>query len=519
MSVNSDAIWSILDNQVKFFFNRDCDADVYAEFEGPRQVICFEPIDGRLFQSFLRRSYRAETDGEICTNFDIYVQAACDDALWDEPLNRVSIRHRVHGSLQKGLVYSLSDAKNRAVVVKPGQWRIVPESKLKTVRFLRSGASSPQVTPTRGGDYKELLRPYINLDEDNFLLLAVWMVQCLSRTSSHFGLIISGSQGTGKSTLCKLVQDCVDPTTAPKSLLPNTERDLKVQLSNGYVVCYDNTKVLKDNVSDVLCSAITGGSVVFRELFTTHDQVVLPLRNVIILNGIDVVPEQSDLSERCLLFEPLPIKKTNRQTDSTIWSKFQKDKPAILGGMFEALSQAMVILPTLQANNLHRMADAHLEMVAIAMALGIDPADFDRIFWNNVDHLKTANTASDPFVEAMIDYLQHRRNNDTQKVSKVLDAMKLDFTNRSCGSYLAALPKNASALSRKLSTVQNALYEAGYTLHFDTKSDGTDLTIKQIAPSRLNKKQKEAAKRRAALIADDDVASNNDSDSDTTTED
>ena len=110
MSVNSDAIWSILDNQVKFFFNRDCDADVYAEFEGPRQVICFEPIDGRLFQSFLRRSYRAETDGEICTNFDIYVQAACDDALWDETLNRVSIRHRVHGSLQKGLVYSLSVA-------------------------------------------------------------------------------------------------------------------------------------------------------------------------------------------------------------------------------------------------------------------------------------------------------------------------------------------------------------------------------------------------------------------------
>lgn len=447
MTPDSEIVQNIVDNQVTFYFNVESNSDVYVEFEGPNGVICFEPRDSELFQGFLRIEYRKQTDGQICTDFNDFIQAACDDAFWEGKPNKVSICHRVDGALDKKIVYSLTNDERQCVVVIAGKWKVLPESKLPKIRFLKSKSALPQVTPTRGGDYLKLLEPYINLDHDSFLLLAVWMIQCLSKTSSHFALLISGGQGTGKSTLTELIQDLVDPAVTSKTIMPNTERDLKVHLSNSYMVCYDNTRPLTNKFSDILCSAITGGTVVLRQLYTTNSQVSLPLHNIVVLNGISIIPEQSDLAERCLLFEPRKISKTRRQTDSDFKTKFQKDKPAILGAMFTALCQAMKILPALQVGQLHCMSDAHQEMSAIAVALGIDQAEFDRIFWNNVNHLKMANISSDPFVEAMVNYLQHRPKDATMTVSGLLDAMHSDFVNRSCGAHLASLPKSPSHLT------------------------------------------------------------------------
>lgn len=505
MTPNSEVIQKILDEQVTFFFNKEDDNDVYAEFEDSRGVTCFEPINSTAFQRFLRREYRKQTDGEIFTKFEDFLQAACDDAHEENPI-KVSICRRVHGSSKKRVVYSLANDERQCVVIISGKWVVLPENKLEKIRFLKSTAALPQVVPTRGGDYLKLLRPYVNLDKDNFLLLAVWMVQCLSKASSHFALLMSGGQGTGKSTLTRLIQSLVDPAVTSKAILPNTERDLKVHLTNSYMVCYDNTRPLTDKFSDIFCSAVTGATVVLRELHTTNNQVALPLHNIIVLNGINIIPGQSDLAERCFLFEPRKISKELRQTDDQFWTNFEKDKPAILGAMFEVLSKAMAILPTLQMGSLHRMADAHQEMTAIAVALDTDPTEFDRIFWANVDHLKMANTASNPFVEAVLDYLQHRPNENTMTMSGLLDAMRNDFANRSRNAHLASLPKDSSWLSRKLSEAETSLNEAGYKTRFDYKSDATYITIKKIASKRLTKAQKEATERRAALVADDDAA-------------
>ena len=506
MTPDSEIIQNILDNQVKFYFNKESDSDVYVEFEGPNGAICFEPCDSELFQSFLRIEYRSQTDGQICTDFNDFIQAACDDAIWAGKPQKVSICHRVDGALGKKIVYSLANDERQCVVVIPGKWTVLPGSKLPKIRFLKDKSTLPQAIPSRDGDYLKLLEPYINLDRDSFLLLAVWMIQCLSKTSSHFALLISGGQGTGKSTLTELIQDLVDPAVTSKTIMPNTERDLKVQLSNSYMVCYDNTRPLTNKFSDILCSSITGGTVVLRQLYTTNSQVSLPLHNIIVLNGISIIPEQSDLAERCLLFELPKISTTHRQTDNDFKARFKKDKPAILGAMFTALCRAMEILPTLQMGQLHRMSDAHRGMTAIAVALGIDQAEFDRIFWNNVNRLKMANISSDPFVAAMVNYLQHRPKDTTMTMSGLFDAMRNDFVNRSCGAHLACLPKNASHLSRKLSQVETSLKAAGYMLHFDYKADATYITIKRKASKRLTKKQKETTERQAALMADDDAA-------------
>ena len=108
MTPDSEIIQNILDNQVKFYFNKESDSDVYVEFEGPNGAICFEPRDSELFQSFLRIEYRKQTDGQICTDFNDFIQAARVDVFWVGKPNKVAICRRVDGALDKKIVYSLA---------------------------------------------------------------------------------------------------------------------------------------------------------------------------------------------------------------------------------------------------------------------------------------------------------------------------------------------------------------------------------------------------------------------------
>ena len=502
-NVNSEAIQNILDNKVKFLFNKENHEDIYAEFPGNGGKTCFDSIEGDLFQRFLRVEYRRETDGEIVTKFNDFLQAAVDDCIDSGDQKIVSICHRVDGAFNKKLFYSLADEAQHAVVVIPGKWAVVPEVSLGTRRFVKTSSSMPQVVPRRGGDYLRLLKPYINLDKNSFLLFAVWLVHCLCKSSSHFGLLVSGGQGTGKSTLTELIQRLIDPSQTSKAILPRSVRDLLVTLYNSYLLCFDNTRTLSDRFSDILCSAITGATASFRELYTTKAQASMPLHNIIVLNGIDIVPKQSDLAERCLLLNPIKISPDKRRADQDYWMAFEKDRPLILGAMFDALAKAMSLFPSIHLTSSHRMSDAHQEMTAIALALGIKQGDFNNILLNNVNHLKMENRAKDQFLEALFDYLQHRKSDATVSVTNMLDAMRKDFSHRSCQTYLNSLPKDSSVLGKKLSAAEVFLSDVGYNMTKIHKSDAIYVTIKSIAPSKLTKRQKE---QRAALMSDDNAA-------------
>ena len=114
--------------------------------------------------------------------------------------------------------------------------------------------------------------------------------------------IINSTHGSGKSTLTKLIKKLLDPTLSENTLIPSNVEELKNHCANNTVVCFDNTRPLKDNESDILCAAVTGSTVAKRKLYSTSDEVLLFLKNIVILNGIDIVPKRADFVERSLMF-------------------------------------------------------------------------------------------------------------------------------------------------------------------------------------------------------------------------
>lgn len=490
--MNYDALNQILDDEVVFYTDALNTDEVYVEFTLANGAVCFEPIKSRRFAAFLSFRYRELAEESERPDYKAALAVEEDDAIFLQT-NQVAIHRRVAGSLQDGITYFLADEKWRYVVVSAEGCTICKRSALK---FLKGSMDEEQVRPRKGGDYLKLMLPKLNMAHDDAILYAVFLIQAFSRNSSHFAAVISSSRGTGKSTLTKMTTELVAPTKTGAAIQPASEDDLKTMLANTYVAAFDNTATLSTAFSNILCAAITGSKAAKRKLYTNSDQVVLNLHNLVLLNGVDIVPFKSDLAERALYFELLQIKDSERRTDAEIWEEFNRDKPLILGAIFKTLSKAMAILPTVEIKKLHRMADAHKEMMAIALALGIEQAEFQRILDANQKKLQDAYAASNPFVDFVLTYLQLHSNVDAP-AAKLYQSM-VDSIVGDRGFF----PKTPSMLSRRLNEEKDALLLAGYQFEKAKMKDSNYIKISRVPQNQLTKAQKDAAARRAALLQD-----------------
>jgi len=496
MSADENVMQEIVDKLVRFWIDEDNKKNVYVEFKRHNGAYCLEPFEDAHFRAFLGYKYREMTKENVLPNFNELLEIKRQDTIYMEK-NLTKINRRVAGSLRDRIVYFLADDMRRSIIIQSDGWK--PMLKTKT-KFIKADADLPQVEPIGGGDCLVLLKPYINLPENDFKLLVICLIQFFSRQSSHYAMVISSAKGTGKSTLTKLIRALVDPSCSDASLTPNNDAELKNLLANSFVACFDNTASMKESYSNILCAAITGTKEAKRKLYTDCDQIILNLHNIVILNGIDIVPYKSDLAERSLLFELQKIDKKKRMTDSDYWSRFEQDKPAILGAIFDTLQKAIEILPTLEVEELDRMADAHREMIAIALALGISLEEFQAILEENHKKLQDSYAQNNPFINLVINYVELNKRID-KPATTVYEEMSKMIVGKCTG-----FPNAPSPLSRKLNVERDTLRDLG--IRFDTHKENKAnyIILEKIAQSKQTKTQKDRRAQWAAQFADDDAS-------------
>lgn len=486
-------IKSILDENVRFFCDQENPLEVYVEYPELDGSLATVSVRSQMFRAFLGYMYREES-GELTTpDFEPMIQSEVYKTQYLRE-NMIEKLRRVTGSLTLGrIAYFLADDQWTTLFIKETGWKA---GKSKKVKFTRSPLDDAQVMPVPGGDLLGLLRKYVNMDDEDFFLFTVYVVQAFSRTSSHFAAIISSEKGTGKSTLTKLLRDLIDPSKAGVPLMPSNDGDLKNHLADSYVVCFDNTAVLSTKFSNILCAAITGSKAAKRKLYTDCDHIIQNLHNMVVINGIDIVPYQSDLAERSLLFELRKISKENRKTDAAFWSAFQKDRPLILGAILDTLVKAIQILPTIQTKTLHRMADANHEMLAIAVALGKTEQEFQELLDRNIQKLQESYAENNAFVNAIVDYIRTHGNQDAP-ASKVYDRLRGTKARN-----ITDFPNSASALSKRLNREKEALEQMGIRFSKHKQNDYNYITLTRIPQNQQTKSQRAAAERRARLMED-----------------
>lgn len=86
-----------------------------------------------------------------------------------------------------------------------------------------------------------------------------------------------------------------------------------------------------------------------------------------------------------MFFTTKLIRESNRLGDNEIWDSFNEDLPYILGGIFDLLSSALKMLPTVKVDKPVRLADFHRFGYAVAEAMGNRGKEFDEVLKSNKD--------------------------------------------------------------------------------------------------------------------------------------
>jgi hypothetical protein len=349
--------------------------------------------------------------------------------------------------------------------------------------FYRTKNTKAQLTPNFEGNIELLLNHVLLKDREEQILFLVYVVSCFVPNIPHTILVLSGEKGAAKSTTMRMVRSIIDPAIRDLLAMPNSIQDLALILSSNYMPCFDNLDTLSAEKSDLLCTAVTGGGISKRTLFTDDEETILSFMRCVGLNGINVVATRSDLLDRSLILDLQRIDETDRKEEREVWSNFDRDKPSILGGALSILSKAMAIYPNVHLDKLARMADFTRWGYAIAEAAGWGGDVFLEAYFNNINKSNDEAISSNP-VAAAVKALMRSRSSWSGSVTQLLEALNKVSERELIDTHSKYWPKGPNILSRRLKEVLSNLKSIG--ISFDIRHGG-DSKIVNISNSRFQK--------------------------------
>lgn len=278
-------------------------------------------------------------------------------------------QHAVHVRLaeQDGAIFlDLGDADWHAVRITAVGWEVVTDP---PVRFRRPRGLAALPVPLRDGEVADLRR-FLNIGSDNdWRLLAGWLLAALRPSGPFPVLVLQGEQGSAKSTLVRVLRELVDPNASPLRAEPRTGQDLMIAAVNGWIVALDNLSGIAAWLSDAICRLSTGGGFATRKLYSDDDEILLDAERPVIVNGIDDLAIRGDLLDRAIVLQLPVIGEERRRPESEYWRDFETHRAAILGALLDVLAAAIAAEPHVRLERLPRMADFARWIVAAEPAL------------------------------------------------------------------------------------------------------------------------------------------------------
>jgi len=358
-----------------------------------------------------------------------------------------------------GFWIDMADENWRAIRVKGEGWEIVDNPPILFKRFSHQKALP---TPDLEGDAWGLL-DFLNIDkkdEATRLLFLCAVISYFIPLIPHVIVVLYGIQGSGKSTLFKIVRRVVDPSAVEVLTLPRNERERVQQLDHHWCAFYDNITSLPTWMSDTLCRAATGGGFTKRELYTDDHDIIYNFKRCVGLNGINIAAQRGDLLDRSLLVGLEDIPKKKRRTEEQLLNDFEACKPYILGGFLNTLVKAIREYPYVKPKELFRMADFTRWGCAIAKALGKVEKDFLEAYDIKVKLQIEEAAHSSPVATVLIDYLSNHKSweGTPSSLYKILLGHAKDM---GISTRQKAFPKAPHILVRKLNELAPSLKALG----------------------------------------------------------
>ena len=306
-----------------------------------------------------------------------------------------------------GVAVDLGDDTGDAAIITAKGWRIGPAP----VRFRRGVKAMPLPRPERSTDPAAAfarLWGHINVDPADRVLVAAWLLCGLwpALRGSFFILMVAGEQGTGKSSLTRVLKSLIDPSAALLRLPPSDSKDLLIAALNAHVLALDNLSIITPELSDALCAVSIGTALSARKLYTDTDEVLAAVKRPMILNSIDDVATRPDLADRCVhvLLPPM----TARRTEAELARQFEIDAPLIFGALLDAVASSPVDYTNMRLDPEPRMNDAAKWAAAGLPVLGFEVTEFLAALQRNRKEMFETALEASPVGLALVKYMEER---------------------------------------------------------------------------------------------------------------
>lgn len=401
-------------------------------------------------------------------------------AVFEGPEHTLSVRVARH---EGAIWYDLGDDQWRAVRIDERGWEVVDRP---PPLFRRYAHQAPQVTPLPGGDLSRIF-DFLNVHPTGRTLLVCWLVVAFVPDVPHPVPDFHGEKGAGKTIGQRVLRRLIDPSHVETLSFAGDVREVVQQLAHHYCPLYDNLDQLPAWLSDLLCRAVTGEGFSKRELYSDDDDVIYAYRRVILVNGVNVVAQRSDLLDRSMLVELQRIAPDQRREERELWAEFETVRPFLLGAIFDVLSRAMAAYDRIELPTLQRMADFTRWGAAAAEALGDGASAFVRAYAENLG-VQTREAVEGDLVGSAVLALMETNDEWSGTPTELLAVLE------SVGESNRLFRRNANGkvddrrwpgaphiLSRRLKHVMSNLADLGLVLESGRGNDRT-VTIRRATP-------------------------------------
>jgi energy-coupling factor transporter ATP-binding protein EcfA2 len=385
-------------------------------------------------------------------------------------------------------------------------WQVVNWAKVPLVRA-EAMRALPLPDRAAAADGLATLRRLLNLgddQDDEFMLVVCWLLGCLWPRGPYPILAIDGEQGSGKSTLSRLLRGLVDPNKSPLRAPPKNEADLIVAANAGRVVAIDNVSYIDADMADVICRLATGAGLSKRKLYTDEEEHLVEVCRPILLNGINSVLSRGDVADRALVVGLRRIEDSKRRMEAEIEAAFEQAAPGILAALLDGLAGSLHYDRGVKGE-LPRMADFAAMVCRAAPAFGWQPEDVLAAINRNREAANTAVVDSDPLTDALRHVLAEHglRDPDGERSWSGTAADLLSLLHNAAPDEVRrerTWPKDATRLSGRIRRIAPAWRRVGLEVVLPETGGrgGRIISVKQRSQRSQRSMQENAGKKRNA---------------------
>jgi hypothetical protein len=437
-------------NQYKYVRCAETD-DTYAVVNQRRCV----GVASKEFRNIIVRAAFEAEESRVLLQEDIAsVVRLIEAKSYDAEEQRIALRFAKNGGSR---YVHLCDNADTVVEVDGAGWRVVDAPPV-LFRAASRAALCVMKTPDVTGTLDDFLSvANVTLDELPFLL--AWMVACIVCVGEPVPMcVLSGPEGSGKTSLQTVVVNALDPRVVGEAGLPKDESDLMLMAQQEAVFVAGNLGGVGGEMADALSRLITGGGLKRRTLYTNADISSWCGVRPVIINGIMPDMHKQDLISRSVVVE---VSAPNKRVSYREWAALYSMLQAKIAGY--VLNVTASVLATYQsiADSGSRMADYEKIGEVVARQLGHAEG------WFTQEYARKRSSEADAAAEGDCVFMTivHRMANTPGEWVTTATDIHAEMMARLADGTIQVdrrnVPGNARATSVRVGRIQVALANAG----------------------------------------------------------